>query len=248
MGTNCYSVALGDIDTDGDLDLVVANQNGPVRVGVNGGSGAFTFGATVSTGGQTLGVTLGDVDADGDLDLLAANANANGTVSVHLNNGSGTFSGGSEPAVGAGPRNVALADVDGDGDLDLLASNSNTNTVSVRFNQPPAPTLTALSPAAELAGMPVLLTGTNFTAGSIVTFGGVAASSVTYNLPTSLTAVVPAGAAGGSSAVVVSASGGSSPGSPAFSVLTVYCRPPLKVSQSKIEVRQLGGTPWALRS
>jgi uncharacterized delta-60 repeat protein len=87
---------------------------------------------------------------------------------------------------------------------------------------PCPPALTALSTAAELPGMPVVLTGTNFTSGSTVSFGGVAAGSVTYTSPTSLTAVVPVGAAPGSSAVVVHTASGDSPGSPAFEVLQVY--------------------------
>ncbi|MGI4874675.1 MAG: IPT/TIG domain-containing protein, partial [Janthinobacterium lividum] len=87
------------------------------------------------------------------------------------------------------------------------------------------PTLTALSAAAELPGMPVVLTGTDFASGSTVSFGGVAASSVTYTSPTSLTAIVPVGAAAGSSAVVVTTTSGSSTGSPAFEVLQVYRNP-----------------------
>ncbi|MBO2012489.1 T9SS type A sorting domain-containing protein [Hymenobacter negativus] len=86
----------------------------------------------------------------------------------------------------------------------------------------PVPTLSSVSPSAELAGMPVAITGTGFTAASTVSFGGVAATSVTYNSATSLTATVPAGAALGSSPIVVSTSGGTSTSSPAFTVLGVY--------------------------
>jgi Bacterial Ig-like domain (group 3)/Bacterial Ig-like domain/IPT/TIG domain len=85
-----------------------------------------------------------------------------------------------------------------------------------------APTVSSLSVAAELPGQSVLITGRNFTSGSTVTFGGVAAGSVTYVSPTSLTATVPAGAAAGTRAVVVTTPNGSSAGSPAFEVLQVY--------------------------
>ncbi|MDO7849815.1 IPT/TIG domain-containing protein [Hymenobacter sp. M29] len=96
-------------------------------------------------------------------------------------------------------------------------------TASSPFALPPAVQLTAISPAAELPGQEVVLTGTGFAAGSTVSFGGVAASSVTYTSPTSLTVVVPVGAAAGSSAVVVgTGSGNSSTSSPAFEVLQVY--------------------------
>ncbi|MDO7884562.1 IPT/TIG domain-containing protein [Hymenobacter cheonanensis] len=86
-----------------------------------------------------------------------------------------------------------------------------------------APTVTALSAAAELPGMPITLTGTGFAAGSTVSFGGIGASSVTVNSATSITAVVPAGATPGSSVVVVTAPGlGSSASAPPFTVLAVY--------------------------
>ena len=59
---------------------------------------------------------------------------------------------------------------------------------------PPAPTLTGVSPAAELPGQVVTLTGMDFTSTSTVSFGGVAAAGVTFVSATSLTAVVPVGA------------------------------------------------------
>ncbi|MDO7875678.1 FG-GAP-like repeat-containing protein [Hymenobacter sp. ASUV-10] len=226
VGSRPRSVALGDVDGDGDLDMLAANSdNNTVSVRLNNGSGTFGSGSNPAVDNSPQSVAVGDVDGDGDLDLLTANYNGN-TVSVRLNNGSGAFSGGSDPAVGspsvAWPCSVVLGDVDGDGNLDLLTANYGTGTVSVRLNLPPRPTLTSISPAAELPGQAVTLTGTSFTSGSTVRFGGVAASSVTVNSATSLTAVVPVGAAAGSTAVVVSTPGGSSAGSPAFEVLQVY--------------------------
>ncbi|GAA3971381.1 hypothetical protein GCM10022407_16490 [Hymenobacter antarcticus] len=138
VGTNPFSVAVGDVDGDGDLDLLVANNGaGTVSVRLNDGTGNFTAPATnpeVGVGTLVASVALGDVDGDGDLDLLTANATSSGTVSVRLNDGFGNFTGSSNPAVGSFPLSVALGDVDGDGDLDLLTANSNAATVSVRLN------------------------------------------------------------------------------------------------------------------
>ncbi|UOQ67660.1 IPT/TIG domain-containing protein [Hymenobacter volaticus] len=169
-------------------------------------------------------MTVGDVDADGDLDLLASNNDPNGTVSVRLNDGTGNFDGNQDVAVGLGPRSVAVGDLDNDGDLDFVTANYLSGTASVRLNQDQAqvPTITSLSPAAELPGMPVTITGTNFTNNSTVSFGGVPASSVALNSSTSLTAVVPAGAAVGNSPVVVSNSPGNDASNPAFTVLKVF--------------------------
>ena len=105
---------------------------------------------------------------------------------------------------------------------DDAAGNGNTAATQFSITYAPAPTLSNVSPSTELPGMPVVITGTGFTAASTVTFGGVAASSVTYTSATSLTATVPAGAAVGSSTVVVTTGGASSSSSPAFSVLKVY--------------------------
>jgi len=126
------SVAVGDVDGDGDLDAVVANYSGAQDVylndgGVQGGTpGRFaahpispTFGA-----GDSWDVALGDVDGDGDLDALVANY---GTAQdVYLNDGTGRFATHPiSPTFGANySRDVALGDVDGDGDLDAIVANA----------------------------------------------------------------------------------------------------------------------------
>lgn len=63
---------------------------------------------------------------------------------------------------------------------------------------PPAPTLTAVSPASGpvSGGTAVTITGTNFQSGATVTFGGTAATSVTVVNATRITAVAPAKATG----------------------------------------------------
>jgi hypothetical protein len=145
-GTNPLGVAAGDIDGDGDLDLLVANYgSGTVSVRLNGGdatgssTGIFSGSQSVSVGTSPYSVILADVDGDSDLDLLAANQNSN-TVSIRLNGGNaagtntGVFSNGQNVAVGDQPNLLVAGDIDGDGDLDLLTSNYYGNTVSVRLN------------------------------------------------------------------------------------------------------------------
>ncbi|MGI4874533.1 MAG: FG-GAP-like repeat-containing protein [Janthinobacterium lividum] len=121
VGSLPFNVALGDVDGDGDLDLVTANaSSSTVSVRLNNGAGTFGGGTDVAVGSGPVSVALGDVDGDGDLDLVTANNKASGTARVRLNNGAGTFAGGTDPAVGSSPGKITLGDVDGDGDLDLL--------------------------------------------------------------------------------------------------------------------------------
>ena len=135
VGFQPTSVTVGDVDGDGDLDLLTANFRGGVSVRLNDGRGIFSGGQEVSANGNVRSVTVGDVDGDGDLDFVAPDyGDGTGTVvSVRLNAGNGTFSNGPNVAVGTGCYGAALGDVDGDGDLDLLTANG-SGGVSVRLN------------------------------------------------------------------------------------------------------------------
>lgn len=137
VGTNPSGIVVGDVDGDGDLDMLCSSYfNATVSLRLNNGRGSFTAPTTnpeIAVGATPAGVALGDVDGDGDLDLLAGNVNGS-TVSVRFNNGAGNFGGGGDVPVGDYPSSLALGDVDGDGDLDLLVTNFNNGTVSIRFN------------------------------------------------------------------------------------------------------------------
>jgi hypothetical protein len=80
VGDAPNSVALGDVDGDGDLDLLCANRgNNTVSVRLNDGTGNFTPPAVnpnPGVGSAPYSVVLGDVDGDSDLDFLSANGNS----------------------------------------------------------------------------------------------------------------------------------------------------------------------------
>jgi len=130
------AVAFGDVDGDGDPDILIGNCfsfGGPVqnRLYRNNGNGSFTD-ATASLpaiADLTLAVAFGDVDGDGDLDAIIGNGGINGADPrnlLYVNDGTGTFSDAlvGFPADFADTRAIALADVDGDGDLDVLFGNA----------------------------------------------------------------------------------------------------------------------------
>ncbi|KQR03676.1 hypothetical protein ASF71_21350 [Deinococcus sp. Leaf326] len=74
----------------------------------------------------------------------------------------------------------------------------------------PFPTVTAVRPALGLDSTTVTITGTNFTSGTSVKFGSVAAGSVTRNSSTSLTVTSPSNLPAGKVDIVVTNADGSS--------------------------------------
>ncbi len=122
-----YSLALGDVDSDGDLDLVVGSALAN-SVWVNDGNGTFLgttqyLGSTTSTN-LTYSVELADLDGDGDLDL--AQGNYNHPNEIWLNNGSGIFTNTGQTLGNAETRGINLADFDGDGDVDIIEGITNS--------------------------------------------------------------------------------------------------------------------------
>src|ERR1022692_3750501 len=127
-----YSVAVGDFNGDGKLDLAVANGVG-VSVLLGNGDGAFQPAVTYAAGTYTESIAVGDFNGDGKLDLVVTNnLSSGGTVSVLLGNGDGTFQAPRTYGVGASPYGVAVGDFNGDGKLDLAVTNSGSSgSVSV---------------------------------------------------------------------------------------------------------------------
>ena len=121
-----WEALLGDLDADGDLDLVTGNNNQVNRVYLGNGNSTFASGNDLATpANSTRTAALGDLDGDGDVDLVTGNASS--TVNrVYLSNGNGTFASGNDVAT---PTNntwsVSLGDLDGDSDLDLVTTNAN---------------------------------------------------------------------------------------------------------------------------
>jgi len=125
------SLAVGDVDGDHDLDLVVGNLDEVTsenRIYINDGRGRFVESSQSlpSDRDTTYAVALGDVDGDGDLDLVVGNHDDTGQRNrLYLNDGKGTFSDATSslPADHDNTTSIALGDVDRDGDLDLVFGN-----------------------------------------------------------------------------------------------------------------------------
>ena len=121
------SIAWGDMDNDGDLDLAVGNDEEVNKVYQNDGNGVFTDvtdGDLALIPDDTTSVAWGDWDGDGDLDLVSANfwIEDHCCNILYRNDGSGTFTDITERpwAHTDNVRSISFGDADGDGDLDLL--------------------------------------------------------------------------------------------------------------------------------
>jgi len=127
IGAESHGAAIGDLDSDGDEDLVLtyASDLLPTLVYWNDGSGAFTP-AEAGLGDDALNanaLSLFDVEGDGDLDVGVYYAESVRHRRLYLNLGDGTFSGNPIEIPGL----ATWGDVDDDGDADAVTLLHQTN-------------------------------------------------------------------------------------------------------------------------
>jgi hypothetical protein len=135
LATTPVTLAIDDIDGDGDADVVTANDDHTVSVLRNEGGSFNVLVPDVSVQGGDVNarapraIALADVDADGDLDVVTANADdvpRESSVTVLLNDGNGklTLAPSFPRRVTRRPFGLGVADMNGDGALDIVTASA----------------------------------------------------------------------------------------------------------------------------
>ena len=116
-------MTIGDIDADGDQDILVGAGGQNLYWLENDGQTNFTVQQVASGLIDIRGIDVADVDRDGQLDILSASEDDD-TIAWHRNDGNGGFTTNIIADNFDQARDVFAVDFDGDGDTDVLAGAS----------------------------------------------------------------------------------------------------------------------------
>lgn len=159
-GSDPFAVAVADVNGDGNVDIVTANQGSDtVSVLLGNGDGTFGTATNFKVGSQPRSLSVGDFNGDGKLDVVTANY-GDTNLSVLLGEGNGSFRSASKINLDDNQSiAVATGDFDRDGKLDLVTANLSANTVSLLlgngkggFSDPDNYLIGGTSPAALAIG------------------------------------------------------------------------------------------------
>lgn len=135
----CEGVAIGDVNGDGQLDLLVAVYDGPAALFLNQGNLRFRrwppADAPSPFSDHNMAAALGDIDNDGDLDAYLTRSEDN---RLYENDGQGNFKDITASAGVGNPsfsRGACFADLDNDGLLDIYLVNSKNAPNALYLNR-----------------------------------------------------------------------------------------------------------------
>jgi len=134
------SLILADLDSDGDSDIVAAQEHYLFTL-MNDGNGTFTDMKRYQQGlhDHNGAPQSADLDSDGDLDLVVlsspeSNLQTPSDAIVYMNRGDGSFEYIARYSIADSQSGLSLTDLDNDGNIDLVTSSWDDGVVSVRRN------------------------------------------------------------------------------------------------------------------
>ena len=123
-------ISWGDLDGDGDLDLIGGvNSGGNVRWYRNNGNASSFTGCDIADFDTSNNSVIADLDLDGDLDVIVQDNQAPAYSQIIQNTGANCGTWTSQVAIQTsiqnGLGNLATGDIDGDGDPDFVTASDN---------------------------------------------------------------------------------------------------------------------------
>ncbi len=120
VGAGPVAMMAGDLNADGETDLLVASVVSSTLTPVLNVGGVLSPAAPIAPGGMPYAVEGADLDRDGDLDLAVALLEP-ASIVVLRNDGGGSFGLAATLPLPTPPVDVAIADLERDGSLELIA-------------------------------------------------------------------------------------------------------------------------------
>ncbi|CAB5690482.1 IPTL-CTERM protein sorting domain [Delftia tsuruhatensis] len=230
INSNTQITATAPAGSAGTVDVTVTTAGG---TSATSAADQFTYvsAPTVTSISPTAGPTAGgtSVTITGTNLSGATAVTFGGTAASGFTVNSGTQITATSPARSAGMVDVTVTTVGG----------TSATSSADQFTYVAMPTVTSVSPTAgpTAGGTSVVITGTNLSGATTVTFGGTAATGFTVNSATQITATSPAGSAGPVDVRVTTAGGTSATGAAAqFTYVAISVTPATLAGTPKVGV------------